>query len=226
MDGIADSGIAVELSTAGLRKHVGEMYPAPAFLEMCLQAGAPVALSSDAHRPEDVGAGYEQALELLERLRTCGELCVFERRSRTLGHRSRRPGRRCGDLAGIGYDSHRLAEGRRLMIGGVEIPQRAGPGGPLRRGRADPCGDRRAARRRRPGRHRRALPRHRRALARRRLDWSCSRGGRGLVGAAGLRDRERGLHGDDGAAQARPPPRADPRAPGAGARRWTSSGST
>ena len=39
-----------------------------------------MALSSDAHRPEDVGADYEQALELL-RPRACGELCVFERRA-------------------------------------------------------------------------------------------------------------------------------------------------
>ena len=83
MDGIAESGIAVELSTAGLRKRVGELYPAPAFLELALQAGAPVALSSDAHRPQEVGAGYAQALELLERLGV-GELCVFEHRRRRL----------------------------------------------------------------------------------------------------------------------------------------------
>jgi histidinol-phosphatase (PHP family) len=83
IEGIAESGIAVELSTAGLRKPVGEMYPAPAFLEMCLEAGAPIALSSDAHRPEDVGAGYERALELLAQLGV-GELCVFEGRTRRL----------------------------------------------------------------------------------------------------------------------------------------------
>jgi 2-C-methyl-D-erythritol 2,4-cyclodiphosphate synthase len=29
-------------------------------------------------------------------------------------------------LAGIGYDSHRLAEGRRLILGGVEIPAERG----------------------------------------------------------------------------------------------------
>ncbi len=83
IDGIAESGIAVEVSTAGLRKPVQEIYPAPAFLEMCLQAGAPVALSSDAHRPQDVGAGYGQALELLEQMGV-GELCVFEKRVRRL----------------------------------------------------------------------------------------------------------------------------------------------
>jgi histidinol-phosphatase (PHP family) len=83
MDGIVESEIAVELSTAGLRKRAGEMYPAPAFLAMCVEAGAPVALSSDAHRPEDVGADYEQALELLDSLGV-GELCVFEERVRRL----------------------------------------------------------------------------------------------------------------------------------------------
>lgn len=83
IEGIAESGIAVEVSTAGLRKRAREIYPAPAFLEMCIEAGAPVALSSDAHRPQDVGADYEQALELLERMGV-GELCVFEHRARRL----------------------------------------------------------------------------------------------------------------------------------------------
>jgi histidinol-phosphatase (PHP family) len=83
IDGIAESGIAIEVSTAGLRKRAREIYPAPAFLEMCVEAGAPVALSSDAHRPEDVGADYNQALELLDRVGV-SELCVFERRERRL----------------------------------------------------------------------------------------------------------------------------------------------
>jgi len=83
MDGIAESGIAVEVSTAGLRKRARELYPAPAFLQMSLEAGAPVALSSDAHRPEDVGADYDQALGLLEDLGV-DRLSVFERRTRRL----------------------------------------------------------------------------------------------------------------------------------------------
>jgi histidinol-phosphatase (PHP family) len=83
MDGIAESRIAVEVSTAGLRKPAGELYPAPAFLEMCLDAGCPVALSSDAHVPADVGRDYEAALELLERVGVT-ELAVFEHRERRL----------------------------------------------------------------------------------------------------------------------------------------------
>jgi histidinol-phosphatase (PHP family) len=83
IDGIAESGVAIEVSTAGLRKATGEIYPAPALLEMCLEVGAPVALSSDAHVPGDVGHGYDAALELLESAGV-SELCVFEHRSRSL----------------------------------------------------------------------------------------------------------------------------------------------
>lgn len=83
MDGIAESGIAVEVSTAGLRKPAGELYPSAAFLEMCLDAGARVALSSDAHVPRDVGRDYEAALELLGECGV-GELCVFSGRNRRL----------------------------------------------------------------------------------------------------------------------------------------------
>ena len=83
MEGIAASGAAVEVSTAGLRKPVGEIYPARGFLEMCLEAGAPVVLSPDAHRPDEVGYEYERAVELLDSLGV-SELAVFERRERRL----------------------------------------------------------------------------------------------------------------------------------------------
>ncbi|HWY18377.1 MAG TPA: histidinol-phosphatase [Solirubrobacteraceae bacterium] len=83
IEAIAQSGIAVEVSTAGLRKRARELYPARAFLQMCVEAGAPVALSSDAHRSEEVGADYDRALELLDAV-GIGELCVFERRTRRL----------------------------------------------------------------------------------------------------------------------------------------------
>jgi histidinol-phosphatase (PHP family) len=83
MDGIAESDVAIEVSTAGLRKPVGEVYPDRAFLEMCLEAGRPVALSSDAHVPEELGHGYEPTLEWLSELGV-SELAVFERRSRRL----------------------------------------------------------------------------------------------------------------------------------------------
>jgi len=83
MDGISDSDVAVEVSTAGLRKPAGEMYPAAPFLEMCLDAGRPVALSSDAHTPDHLGYEYERAVEWLSGLGVT-ELSVFENRRRRL----------------------------------------------------------------------------------------------------------------------------------------------
>ncbi len=83
VEAIAESGIAVELSTAGLRKPVGELYPSFAFAEMCVEAGASFALSSDAHLPEQVGFGYARALEFLADLGV-GEIGVFDRRGRRL----------------------------------------------------------------------------------------------------------------------------------------------
>jgi histidinol-phosphatase (PHP family) len=81
IEGIAESGIAVEVSTAGLRKPVGERYPADAFLAMCLDAGCPIALDSDAHYPRHVGFEYESTVEWLAE-RGVRELSVFEGRER------------------------------------------------------------------------------------------------------------------------------------------------
>jgi len=83
MDGIAESDVAIEVSTAGLRKPVAEIYPAPAFLEMCLEAGRPIALSSDAHVPADLAFRYDAALELLESMGVT-ELATFEGRERRM----------------------------------------------------------------------------------------------------------------------------------------------
>jgi len=83
VEAFADAGVAVELSTAGWRKPVGEQYPSLALLEMVVDAGCPIALSSDAHVPEQLGFEYERALELLEQVGV-GEIAVFERRARRL----------------------------------------------------------------------------------------------------------------------------------------------
>jgi len=83
MQQIADSGIAVEVSTAGLRKPVGEIYPSSALLEMLVDAGNPIALSSDAHTPEDLGYGYEEALGFLAD-HGVTDVAVFEGRRRRM----------------------------------------------------------------------------------------------------------------------------------------------
>jgi histidinol-phosphatase (PHP family) len=83
VEAFLDAGVAVELSTAGWRKPVAEQYPSVPFLEMLVDAGCPIALSSDAHQPDQVGFEYERAVELLESLGV-RELAVFEGRERRL----------------------------------------------------------------------------------------------------------------------------------------------
>jgi histidinol-phosphatase (PHP family) len=62
---IAATGIAVECSSAGLRKPVGELYPEPGLLARFRRAGVPATLSSDAHAPEDVARDYPTAVAAL-----------------------------------------------------------------------------------------------------------------------------------------------------------------
>jgi histidinol-phosphatase (PHP family) len=83
VEAIGDSGIAVEVSTAGLRKPVGEIYPSRPFAEMCVEAGAAFALSSDAHSPDQVGYAYDDAIAFLRSLGV-DQICVFEGRERRL----------------------------------------------------------------------------------------------------------------------------------------------
>ncbi len=62
---IAATGIAIECSSAGLRKPVGELYPAPRLLARLRAAGVPATLASDAHAPEDVARDYPTAVAAL-----------------------------------------------------------------------------------------------------------------------------------------------------------------
>jgi histidinol-phosphatase (PHP family) len=82
IDDIARSDVAVEVSTAGLRKPAREIYPSRELLEMCIAAARPIALSSDAHEPYQVGHQYESAITLL---RGAGveRIAVFSGRVRT-----------------------------------------------------------------------------------------------------------------------------------------------
>jgi histidinol-phosphatase (PHP family) len=61
----AEAGVAIEVNTAGLRKPCAELYPSQPFLAACAQYGVPATVGSDAHRPEEVGFGWDAAREAL-----------------------------------------------------------------------------------------------------------------------------------------------------------------
>ena len=65
---IGKSGMCVEINTSGLRKPCQEIYPSEKLLKMCLDNSIPITFGSDAHSPEDVGNGFDQAVALVRRV--------------------------------------------------------------------------------------------------------------------------------------------------------------
>jgi len=61
LDAMAEAGSVMELSTAGLRKTVGEMYPSRDFLAAAHGRHIPIVINSDAHAPEEVAYEFDQA---------------------------------------------------------------------------------------------------------------------------------------------------------------------
>ncbi len=80
---VAESGMAIEVSTAGLRKPCREIYPSAQFLRIARRFDIPITLGSDAHLPQDIGADFDQAVA---HMRVCGynEICRFTLRDREL----------------------------------------------------------------------------------------------------------------------------------------------
>jgi histidinol-phosphatase (PHP family) len=72
-------GVCLEVSSAGLHKPVGELYPAPELLRTAKEAGVRITLASDAHEPQHVGRDLDRAIE---HARTAGyeTVTVFDRR--------------------------------------------------------------------------------------------------------------------------------------------------
>jgi histidinol-phosphatase (PHP family) len=80
-DAIEAAGVCVEVSSAGLHKPVGELYPEPALLEACHARGVPITLASDAHVPQNVARDLDHAVA---HARAAGyeTVTVFDRRKR------------------------------------------------------------------------------------------------------------------------------------------------
>ena len=56
--------LTLEINTAGLRKPVKEIYPSCAMLEIARKMDIPISLASDAHKPEEVGCNFSEAVAL------------------------------------------------------------------------------------------------------------------------------------------------------------------
>jgi histidinol-phosphatase (PHP family) len=78
LDFIAARGLAIELSTAGWRKPVNELYPSDEIIQLALEKKIPFTTASDAHSHAQLGENYER---LSKKMVEFGikEVCVFQK---------------------------------------------------------------------------------------------------------------------------------------------------
>jgi histidinol-phosphatase (PHP family) len=80
---IRSRNLAVELSTAGWRKPVDELYPSDAIIELAIKKGIPFTTASDAHSHAQFAENFDR---LAEKMSILGirEVCVYEKHQRQL----------------------------------------------------------------------------------------------------------------------------------------------
>ena len=78
LDFIAARGLAIELSTAGWRKPVNELYPSDEIIRLAVEKKIPFTTASDAHSHVQLGENYDRLAEKMQQL-GIREVCVFER---------------------------------------------------------------------------------------------------------------------------------------------------
>lgn len=67
LDAIAESRMALEINASGLVKQIGEPYPSEHILRQCRARSIRVVITADAHVPQDLTRGYEDARALARR---------------------------------------------------------------------------------------------------------------------------------------------------------------
>jgi histidinol-phosphatase (PHP family) len=75
--------LAIELSTAGWRKPVNELYPSDRIVELAIEKGIPFTIASDAHSHAQLGDNYPR---LAEKMAAFGvrQICIFENHQRVM----------------------------------------------------------------------------------------------------------------------------------------------
>jgi len=75
--------LAIELSTAGWRKPVNELYPSDEIIRLAAARGIPFTLASDAHSHAQLAKDYDR---LAQKIASLGvrEVAVYHRHRRTL----------------------------------------------------------------------------------------------------------------------------------------------
>jgi histidinol-phosphatase (PHP family) len=81
LDFIRARNLAIELSTAGWRKPVGELYPSERLIKLAIQKDIPFTTASDAHSHVQLGENFARLAKNMSGLGV-REICVYERHKR------------------------------------------------------------------------------------------------------------------------------------------------
>jgi histidinol-phosphatase (PHP family) len=83
LDFIRARNLAIELSTAGWRKPVNELYPSDRIIELAIEKGIPFTIASDAHSHAQLGDNYPR---LAQKMAAFGvrQICIFENHQRVM----------------------------------------------------------------------------------------------------------------------------------------------
>ena len=74
--------LAIELSTAGWRKPVNELYPADSIIRLAEEKGIPFTTASDAHSHVQLGENFPNLAHKMEEIGV-RQVCIFEKHKRT-----------------------------------------------------------------------------------------------------------------------------------------------
>jgi histidinol-phosphatase (PHP family) len=81
LDLIRSRNLAIELSTAGWRKPVNELYPSDRIIQLAIEKGIPFTTASDAHSHVQLGESFHRLAEKMSILEI-REVCIFEKHRR------------------------------------------------------------------------------------------------------------------------------------------------
>jgi histidinol-phosphatase (PHP family) len=81
LDFIRAHGLAIELSTAGWRKPVNELYPSDPIIELAMGKGIPFTTASDAHSHTQLGKNFSRLAHKIADL-SIRQICLFEKHRR------------------------------------------------------------------------------------------------------------------------------------------------
>ena len=83
LDLIKSRGLAIELSTAGWRKPVDELYPSDSIIMLAIEKGIPFTTASDAHSHMQLAENYDRLAMKMSAL-GIQEICTFEKHRRII----------------------------------------------------------------------------------------------------------------------------------------------